>query len=524
VQITKKSFSWLIISICILGSVFIVTLVYQNFASISSDGTIYALLAKNLVQHHAFEVFGKPNVYFSPGLPFVIAILFKLFGNIELSSHLAVIIFGITSGPLLYLLVKRFTSNKVAFSAAVLLVLNGEWIWNYTTSITPQILVGFSSILLCIILLKALSSKNYLFFLLIGLLNGWIYLIRPEYFFLIFLILIYIGLVYKNIEFKKLIRILIITSIGFLIISLPYLIFLHKHTGYWSISNRTQAISETTSGVAYEDVGDTLGPNNKLYTDIIDISVQDNNKNLITTIWQDKFLALKKLLKGLFTAERNLSKELGLLGIGLAALGLRDFILKKKFRELTIFGIFLIPIIFVAFAQGGTPEYLIQFIPWFIILIAAGFWSLYEDIFNFKYKKSIMTLLAVITILYLFFPIIQTYLFLSKDLTHKENKLIGLWIKNNIPNIKKELIISRNPEFSLYSESNWEIIPNVPDFNKLYEVMRVNNVHYLVVNDQSESRPQFASLINENASHTPLELIHKETYLNNKIYLYHLPH
>jgi hypothetical protein len=509
------------LSFALAISIIVTTLVYHVFASIGEDATLYALLGKNLAQHGAFEIFGKPNLYFSPVLPFSIAVLFKLFGNLELSAHLAVIVFGLAAVPLMYVLGRQIADRRVAVSAAVLLALNGGWLWTYTTAVTPQIIAGFLSIILVILMIRASRFPSKKLMAAIGVVNGLAYLNRPEYFFIIIPVLLYLAVAIYGISPKKMWQSLLLTCIGFAIIAGPYLIFLHGHLGRWTISDRISAISETTSGVSYESVGTGIG--NQLTTDIIDGSQSSQTEGLLSSIWHHKSANIKKFLKGLRDSERNGVRMLGFLGVGLAAFGLREFLLKRRFYELAAIAVALLPIPIIAFAQGGTAEYLIQFTCWLLLLVAIGFWSLFEDFPPNWWRIVIFSCLSLLTVAYLFFPIIQAYLFLPRDIYAREYKTMGLWLNTHIPDIADQTILARTEEFSLYAGSKWEITPNVPTFQRLYEIMKANGVHYLLADDRSKlARPQFAVLLDGNDRHPPLVFVHRETYGNNSIVLYRL--
>jgi len=526
---TKKELFFLII--LILVDLLVVFLIYPIFSQIGTDGAIYATLGKNLAEGKGFTVYNnQPHLYFSPLFPIFISIVYLIFGNIEFSSHFVPIFFGAISLFIFYLLVRSFDSKKSAIIAALFFAFSGKMIWNYTTIPTPQFIATFFAILSFLAIYKFVSRKTIdgnAWLMLGGVSLGLAYLARPEYFFLIFLVAFYIFIIeLHKFSIISALKKTIIIVVVFVLIIFPYLKYLHDNLGYWAFSARTISIAMTTSGVEYENL--TVVKNDRVYTPVLE--PVENDKSLLGAIFSNFGFSLKKLFKGLRNSERSIINNFGIVGIIFFGLGVFHFLLNKRYKELFLAIIFLIPIILIAFGQGGSPEYVMQLFYIFILFIAIGVrMFLYKIEKNFQLNNFRKNLLSLITILYmsgyLFFPIIQVYYFLPRDIVFREAKILGFWMKDNIDNTKEETIFARKPDYSFYAGAKWEIIPNVENFDKLFEIMRANDVKYLVADTRffEKARPQFSSLLNPENNFPPeLELIKTSSFYNNKAFLYKL--
>ncbi len=494
------------IILLILISIVFILLIYPHFSQIGTDSSLYAIMGKNLIEGNGLTLWGVPHTIFSPFLPFIIGIFYKLVNNLELSAHLATFFFAISSIPALYYLIKIITKkNSTALVGAAFLTFNGYIVWQYSVIPTPQILVGFLSILTFVSLLKIsnledkLTNSNIIWSFCAGVIVGLSYLTRPEYFIIIFFVL---GLTYlfnrKNIKPKLLLLVLILIMSGFLFVSLPYIFFLHSNLDYWTISGRGSEMLLQLSGENYESIN-TIGGENNFNNALI--SAPDISNDTPIYLLNNYLSILKDFFDSLQRIEYNFLKAFGIIGIAFFTIGIRSVILFKQYKNIAISGILMTPVIAIAFFQGGSMNYLIQFLYIFIIFISIGFMKLHDylrfNITNKKISSLLITIIFLFTSLYFFSPVLKNYLFLPADYQPKEFKLMGLWMKDNIKNIENEFVMSRKPDVSFYSGAEWQLIPSDINILNLSSFMYKNDIKYLIIDERTllKEQKEFVSSI-----------------------------
>jgi 4-amino-4-deoxy-L-arabinose transferase-like glycosyltransferase len=527
-RFSKKEIIFL--GLLILVSILVVVWIYPDFSSVGTDGAINALIGKNIVEGQGFSLFGEPHLIFPPLLPILIAFFFRLTSNLELSAHLSVISFALLSIPLFYLLVRELFSEKVAAISTAFLGFNGTIVWSYSTFVNPGILVA--SFLLASILILLKTDKNIeagkldkigLAFFILGVFIGLAYLARPEFFFL-FPILMFFNY-YRIFQWGKLILILSMFLAGFLIVSLPYICFLHNNLGYWTISGKTNGLALLFTEVKNsEELERPVG--DKLLTAII--SPPPVNQKIAELIWSNKFFFLKSYFKNLNNIQRYTARTFGILMLFLG-LGLREFIIRRRLRELTIILLFLTPVLVAAFGVGDPAYYTTHFYPLLIIFVGLGVSSFHSEVSSlFKLNRfrsrMLLNILMAALISYSFFPVIQGYFFLPENYKPEEFKFLGTWMASNISGIENEIILARKPDVSFYSGAKWQIIPYVETYEELIRLMKVNRIKYLVADDRyfKETRPQFKELLNPLKAPKNFELIKSVDYKDMHAYLYKL--
>jgi cell division protein FtsW (lipid II flippase) len=503
--------------------------VYPRFATIGTDGTFYALLGQNIAEGKGLSIWGAANTIFSPFLPFFIAVFYGFGLDIEFAAHAAVMIFALASLPVFYFTLRKFESRAVASVGLLFLAVNGSIVWISATNITPQIPAGFLSILFFSLLLSLskaqspLAKKVFFSFGALGGIIGTLYLNRPEYFFSLFFVLAYFCVIFrKEFQWKTVARMCISTIAGFLLVAGPYFAFLENNLGYWTISGRQNeaAIMVTTGNYEYIE---TEGSSS--------ITTPPNLEKSAADIIKENFwLLVKKTLDGLITAEQSFLRVFGVIGITLLAYGLREFILKRRFRDLGAMFVCFLPVIFIALFQGGSPNYLIQFFFIIIYISSVGFVNISKDIsetFSLKRTSSkwLMVSLAAAASLYFFFVAVQNALFLPKDYVDKEYRIMGAWAKENISGFENETIFSRKPELAFYTGSKWAEVPTSQSVAELIGQMKLKNVKYLMVDSRAfrAARPNLGFLVDA-PEKMPKEfsLIHKTEWNGQTVVLYRL--
>jgi len=509
----------------ILFNLLVAFWLYPGFSSIGTDGVVYALVGESIAEGNGISLYGEPHTIFGPLLPIFIAFFYLIIGNLELAAHAATIFFGLASIPLFYILVREIFSKEIALTTLPLFALSANFIWPYITVPTPQIAAGFFAMLTMLALFKiskigqVLSKKDLIWFVVVGLSIGLSYLARLEYFLLMLPVLIYIYWIHRgNLSHRNILKCLTLVIVGFTIVTLPYIIFLHGALEQWTMTGKLGGtVSRLITGQPPR-TGDNFIKGVSVLEEVGDGVLSKAVKSIPAN--------LKRFFKHLRDAERSLTKTFGFIGIIFLAFGLRKLLKEKMFRVLwiMIISVSLLPL--VVYVVSNIPNYLTQYLFVFIMLVGLGLnYFLHElkswfQISENKYKIISCLLIAIVSF-YFFFPIIQSYLFLPDDFQPRESKELGRWMKNNISGIEQETILSRKPNLSFYSGARFEVIPDI-EVNELVSYMKDKGIRYVVIDNRSlvNDRSQFLLLLDPSINIVGLKLVHFVDFHDKKTLLY----
>jgi len=217
--------------------------------SVSFDEAHYLRLAGTFINEGVKGLF---HPYWPPLYPAVTGVVSFLVKNLELSGRLVNVFASAGISAVIYSLGKRVFSKKIAVTGAFLFLIYPPVAYESTFVVTEPLytLLGLSGILSFFIGIERRKTLN---FLIAGLLWGAGYLVRPEGAgFLIvalgFLILSFLPQLFKN---KNLLIWVIAVVFGFILISSPYLIYLKKTTGKWTLSTKGMVNQQLEAAVEF---------------------------------------------------------------------------------------------------------------------------------------------------------------------------------------------------------------------------------------------------------------------------------
>src|SRR3989344_3599508 len=324
--------------LCTMGSALaVVWLLWNTFSDIGTDGTVYALMGQSIAQGEGLSVYGQPHTVFSPLLPILIAPMYWIFSSAERAAFAANIIVVLLTLPLFFTLLKKIHSSKVAVIGTLVYAASGGDIFSFLTP-PPQAVVIPLSIVLFLLLYTFSGWKSAL---AIGAVCALMYLARPEYFFIPIPVALYFLFTRRK-------RLILFMLIGFFALAMPYLVFLHQNLGYWTFSVRTNAIGLHIIGKFDKDSAGVQQTNF-----VVEGTEEGEAQGLARSIAQHPVSIAKKLFKGLRDSERNTTRVFGFLGIGLFAIGIRQYVLQRRWRALGAALVIVSPIAAIALGQGG---------------------------------------------------------------------------------------------------------------------------------------------------------------------------
>ncbi len=200
---------------------------YETYNSLA-DG----LLTGNYSMYHFLPQY-FPDTFRNPGYPVFLA-FFKLFSSSLLLIQVAQLLLYFATIFLILNIIDHYFEKRLVIKNIFLLLLSGSiYIAIYTPSIAPEILMCFMMTLSFWIDIK-LSDKKYFKYLLLGLLYGFIFQVRPVFLFFPLLKFILDWIVLKK-EF--LLRKNSIILVIYVLTMIPYGLWNYNNHGVFSITS-----------------------------------------------------------------------------------------------------------------------------------------------------------------------------------------------------------------------------------------------------------------------------------------------
>src|SRR3989338_196144 len=352
---------------CALLNVLLTLLLYPKFAYIGTDGVSYALMAKSLAEGSGLTVFHQPHTFYSPGFSFAIVPFYWLIGNIDLAAHVSIIVLGLLTLPFFYYGMRFFVERYVAAIATLFLAVNATVIWRNVRPIA-QPLAAFLSVVLFFCLTKYITCdkggrKVFALAFLLGLVTGALYLARPEYIALIAPLTIFLFWNNrKTVALPRNLAIISLTIVGFALCVMPYVAYLHTHTGQWTFTGRLSQQIEIAKGLIEINQVSSAWDS----PDIPDNSIW----SFLQSIFAPKFA--KIYFSHLYDIEWFLMRIFGIIGFAFFGIGLRKVIAEKRFVILQILAVPTAMLFAFAMGFNGDFGYLDAYLFIFVSLIAIG--------------------------------------------------------------------------------------------------------------------------------------------------------
>lgn len=436
---TRQEKTWIAI---LVGSVFVTRLIqYLNTYVVAVDAVRYLTGCELIFEGRITEglkIADKPPLYF-----LLCTYLNFFVGNIEVSGHLVSIISASLTVIPLYLLTRDILNQKSALVACFIFVILPHFAETQTDALTDStyIFLFLSSITLTWFSLKKFNMTLHI---LAATSSALTYLTRSEgvYTLAIFVVTTIVGIfVRKELRSKQVVGSLLLGVLIFSMIAYPYLLWMRKETGNWTISMAT----------GFKKLGEQI-------TSIDD--TQRGTTNIVAKLWK----AVEEL------ALRVVQLNYFIFVIPLLA-GITVMILSKEFKTgmlyllLISFFYILAPVRASLSGYSITERYIILPVMLLLPLVAYGILKVLSFI-NTKLKlkeshsKALVIVLMVAVSLPLLYRIVR-----ERRRERIPLKEAGYWIKENI---KKETeiytIIGREESrISYYSKRQFKGLAMSPE-------------------------------------------------------------
>ena len=177
---------------------------------------------------------------YHPLYSLIMAVLYKVVPNMELSGTIISVLFGTLTVIVFYLIGKSVFDRKISFVSAIILAFHP-----YAVRFSADIISDSAYFFFFISALGsgyfAITNRKILLFVLTGICSALAYLTRPEGIGIIIIVAFWCALKdcvkIKGLWKEKLVSILILV-VSFLVFSTPYIAFIKKETGLWSLTKK----------------------------------------------------------------------------------------------------------------------------------------------------------------------------------------------------------------------------------------------------------------------------------------------
>jgi len=189
-------------------------LIYVTLApqiGITRDADCYRIIAGNIAEYHAYlGIDGKPDVFWPPGYPLFISVIYMFFGidNLAAVRITQAILSALTVFPV-YFICARVFDPKVGIIAAIITCIYPGFI-GYSGMVLPQLLIAF--LITAFVSLIIRPQSNILSDTALGLIAGYSVLIRPEFVLFYLLVLTVMAFIagIKHLSVKRVLLIFVI--------------------------------------------------------------------------------------------------------------------------------------------------------------------------------------------------------------------------------------------------------------------------------------------------------------------------
>jgi len=475
--------------------------------TIQADECYYLLLGYNLLVGNGFTYSGYPELHFTPLYPIVAGLFRLLIGDFETASNL---VYALSGGLLLF---------PVFAMARRIYGVNTAWLATILTAIFPALTVKvlywgslteplYLSLLYggLAVLLVGLEDDRLEMLAAAGALLGLAYLTRPEavVYFGVFVIVALIWLL-KGVKCGTRRTCFALGSFGlpFVVLAVPYIWYLHVHTGQWLLSGKIafvwQQVSSSKRNIYFD-----LMPGGEIAW----LSPDRVQMNTLQSVLTNPGDILRRVIKNgrsfthHFFAPTNF--WWGLTPLVVVALFKQPWDQRRvRYEAFLITIILVLMLTFLPFFYGT--RFFAPAFPVLLIWTARG--ALYlgrwlQDTLELWREKSLSNPHLKSVLGWLPAGMVIGVLILTTAFTaHAQirqnffgDKEAGLWLKAHTPADAK--VMTQDVAVALYADRHWVPSPNT-DWAHFMQYARSHDASYLVVKDYKlvEYQPQLAHIL-----------------------------
>jgi 4-amino-4-deoxy-L-arabinose transferase-like glycosyltransferase len=466
----------------------------QIYDVISADGTSYGPIGRAFFQTGSFRAFGTIS---GPVYSFLVGLLDLVLHDLERSLRLVSVVLSTATVGIVYFFARSLFGIKGGVSAA-LICTSLPFLHGMSGFDIIEPTFGFFLVSSAFVIWIAYLHKSVGFSLVAGLLVGVSYLSRSEGFITWFAIsTLLISMAIKTARsdgLKLLSRVVIPFCLGFLVLFMPYLVYLHAETGIWQLSGKNGLNAQ----VIREYLGKS-GPDQKLRLD--DKGGFDNGKNesLSRLIKEEPGLMKQNFINNLkqFPIAVAGAMTWYLLAAVIAAIAFAPWSGQYLIARAILIGVCSPMVIYLLFFVQ--PRGLYPYIA-FLCIWAGGGISLLDKVVPTLLRRFHVSLLLIaiifICFVYADFPRQKPPYQYEQDGARRDDKHIGQRLKTILP--VDAIIMTRSGRIGFYSGRQY-LLPPQASYAEIMNYAFINKVTHLIVTPQiigmrPQLRPLFAPL------------------------------
>lgn len=214
--------------------------VLRRQTPIYPDSVHYAIMGKHLVSGNLQEGL---STFWPPLYPFLVGLSSLVFRDIETGGKFVSLLAGSMLVIPVYSLIRFLYGKDAAFIGAFIVAIHPPLIRYSTTILTES---TYTTLFVSVLFagLRAISGGAYVTFFSVGVLLGACYLLKPEsigYLGLMAILTLGTSLLGNHLPPSEVLFRIMALVAGASLLSLPYLLFLRRTTGGWTISDKFRA-------------------------------------------------------------------------------------------------------------------------------------------------------------------------------------------------------------------------------------------------------------------------------------------
>lgn len=515
-----------------VAGIVLAALVIRVLISVLADRVIkwdepdYIRLGVNLLTGRGFTTVGYPELHYTPLFSIVTASVGLLVGNLEAGSEIVNISCGSLTLIPLYGIGKRIYGHRVAtIGVALLAVLpaltTSVQYWG-TMSEPLYILLVYSALLAA---LQVILGQSLCSYAAAGALFGLAYLTRPEgitYAAAMLLLVVALKAIERTLFLRRTLTGLLLFVSLFVLVSLPYMLYLYRHTGQWAVTGKLAITYDIGSAVIAKDPAEYDRVTASLDSqgeEIIWYSEERFDRSLSEIVLSDPVAFARRIVSNARTLrsrffERTSFSTLLLIPVFLGLF--TDAWTRQRLEYEAFMALCMVPVLsFLPFhveLRFFSPVYPALLLWTAHGLIRLGDW-LARTLRNLSSRRWCRWRVvlswgpAVLVVLYL--ALMQPLAVRDGlEVTNFARREVGLWLKDNTPLNAK--IMARDLSIAVYAER--ELVPSPhAEYERYIGYARSRGADYLIADEWELTvlRPQLGFLLNTDQPPDDLELAYE---------------
>jgi 4-amino-4-deoxy-L-arabinose transferase-like glycosyltransferase len=234
-MLLKDKYLWILLTVSLSTRIYLSIFTYV----IQNDSVAFIQNAEYFANG---DFLGGLRHDYHPMYSLIMAGLYKIVLNMELSGTIISVFFGTLTVIAFYLIGKGIFDQKIAFISSIILAFH-PYAVRFSADIISESTYFFFFISAFGLGFFAITNKKLHLFALTGICSALAYLARPEGIGIIIIVASWCALTdclkIKAVWKEKLVSILILI-VAFLIFSMPYLFYIKKETGSWSLTKKKE--------------------------------------------------------------------------------------------------------------------------------------------------------------------------------------------------------------------------------------------------------------------------------------------